>query len=337
MSHVITAVPTPANPLSRLEQLTNDIGSALEFLVTRLGPPPLKTLTVSPIPGTFGQGFPGLIYISTLAYLNPADRPMPLQTEANRLFFSELLHDHETAHQWWGNLVTSASYQDDWLMEALANYSALIALEKRKGRKTLEYVLDEYRQDLLKKDQEGEIIESAGPLIWGSRLQSSRDAAAWRPVVYEKGTWVVHMLRERMGDESFFKMLGEVVRQKRYAALTTEEFRAIAARFMPPKSEDASLENFFDSWVYNTGIPAVKVQWSVQGRAPKVQLKGTVTQSDVSDDFTTAVPIDIMLPTRKVVRHWVQTSGETTNFTIALPAPPAKVNADPSGAMLARR
>ena len=96
----------------------------MEFMSANFGPPPLKTLTVSPIPGTFGQGFPGLLYLSTLAYLKPEDLPMAVRTDSQRRFFSELLHAHETAHQWWGNLVTSGSYQDDWLMEALANYSA---------------------------------------------------------------------------------------------------------------------------------------------------------------------------------------------------------------------
>src|SRR5205085_3994630 len=62
---------------------------------------PLKTLTVSPIPGAFGQGFPGLLYLSTLAYLNTSDLPMPMRTESQKRFLSELLQAHETAHQWW--------------------------------------------------------------------------------------------------------------------------------------------------------------------------------------------------------------------------------------------
>ena len=62
----------------------------MEFMSANFGPPPLKTLTVSPIPGTFGQGFPGLIYLSTLAYLKPSEYPAALHTEQQRRFFSEL-------------------------------------------------------------------------------------------------------------------------------------------------------------------------------------------------------------------------------------------------------
>ncbi|MBC7925853.1 MAG: hypothetical protein H7039_09370 [Bryobacteraceae bacterium] len=331
-------LPAPApSPVNRLDQMTSDIGGALEFMATHFGPPPLKTLSVSPIPGMFGQGFPGLLYLSTLAYLNPDERPMPLQTDAQRTFFSELLHAHETAHQWWGNLVTSPGYQDDWLMEAMANYSALLVLERKKGRRALDTVLEEYRVSLLRKVDGGQTIESTGPLIWGTRLQSSQSPGAWRPIIYEKGTWVLHMLRERLGDTAFLKLLGEIVKARQYSSLSTEEFRGFAARYLPAKSDDSTLESFFDTWVYNTGIPAIKVEWTVTGRAPAIKLKGSVTQSDVSDDFTASVPLDIQLPGRKTLRRWIATSGESTSFSIDLPAAPVKVNTDLSSTTLVRR
>src|SRR5262249_47337060 len=58
------------DPLERLKTLAGEVASALEFMAGKFGPPALPHLTVSPIPGTFGQGFPGLIYLSTLSYLN---------------------------------------------------------------------------------------------------------------------------------------------------------------------------------------------------------------------------------------------------------------------------
>ena len=102
-------------------------------MASKFGPPALPHLTVSPIPGTFGQGFPGLIYLSTLSYLKNLPRGSAPHGQANEMFFQDLLQSHETAHQWWGNRVTTASYRDNWLMEALASYSALLYLEKSKG------------------------------------------------------------------------------------------------------------------------------------------------------------------------------------------------------------
>src|SRR6185369_15337778 len=64
--------PPPPRPASGLQELASEIASELEFMAQRFGPPPLKTLTVSPVPGTFGQGFPGLIYLSTLSYVAPS-------------------------------------------------------------------------------------------------------------------------------------------------------------------------------------------------------------------------------------------------------------------------
>lgn len=326
----------PPNPTSRLQELSGEIGLALEFMASFLGPPPLKTLAVAPIPGVFGQGFPGLVYLSTLAYLNPAERPPGWQSQYQRVFFSELLHAHEVAHQWWGNLVTSASYQDDWLMEALANYSAMMSLEKRKGRRALDSVLDEYRNNLLAKVGD-KTLESAGPIIWGTRLINSQTPAAWRVITYEKGSWILHMLRMRMGDARFQSMLGELVKRKRFQGLSTEEFQAIAASFLPPKAEDPKLESFFDQWVYGTGIPLLKFSYTLQGKLPNVKLRATVTQSDVDDEFSAYVPVEITLPGRKIVTQWIRTSSEPMPVTIEVKQTPLKVTFDPANAILARK
>jgi aminopeptidase N len=252
------------------------------------------------------------------------------------VFFSELLHAHEVAHQWWGNLVTSASYQDDWLMEGLANYMAMMDLEKRKGRRALDSVLDEYRTHLLTKTED-KTLESAGPIIWGTRLINSQTPNAWRVITYEKGSWILHMLRMRMGDERFRAMLGGLVKQKRYQPLATEEFQAIAASFLPPGSEDPKLEAFFDQWVYGTGIPTLKFSYTVQGRAPTIKLRATVTQSDVDDEFSAYAPVDIQLPGRKSVTHWIRTSSDPVPVTIQLKQAPLKVTFDPANAILARK
>jgi aminopeptidase N len=266
-----------------------------------------------------------LIYLSTLAYIDANQRPANARTETQRTFFSELLHAHEVAHQWWGNLVTSDSYQDDWVMEALANYEALMFLEKKKGRKALEEVLGEYRDNLLSKDAEGETLESAGPIIWGLRLISSQSPRAWRMITYEKGSWIIHMLRMRMGDAAFLKMLGEVVRRQRYKSLTTDRFREIAAEFMPARSDDPKLESFFESWVYGTGVPEIKLSYTVTGKAPKMRVRGTVTQSDVAEDFTALVPVEVQLPGRKPIVQWVRTSSDAVPFSIDVPRAPSKV------------
>jgi aminopeptidase N len=281
----------------------------------------LKTLTVAPIPGTFGQGFPGLVYLSTVAYLEPAARPAGLRGEEQQLFFSDLIVAHEVAHQWWGNVVIISSYQDEWITEALANYSALLWLEKKSGMKPVDAVLDDFRTRLLVKDAGGRTLESAGPIVWGIRLESSEIRDAWRAITYEKGAWIMHMLRRRLGDDRFLKMLAELRRRYEFRTITTEQFRALAAEFLPPRSPSDAMDSFFDNWVYSTGIPKLKLQSSIKG----FRVSGTVTQSGVDSDFSAEVPIEIQFAKGTPQTVWVRTSSEPVSFSVTVKQAPLRV------------
>jgi hypothetical protein len=311
----------PPDPLARLHAVATDVSSSLEFYSNLFGAPALKTLTVAPIPGTFGQGFPGLVYLSTIAYLDPASRPAALRSENQQLFFSELIVAHEVAHQWWGNVVIISSYQDEWLMEALTNYSALLWLEKKHGSKAVDAVLDDFRARLLAKNAEGRTLESAGPIVWGVRLDSSGIPDAWRSITYEKGAWIMHMLRRRLGDDRFLKMLAELRRRYEFRAITSEEFRALAAEFLPPRTPSGTLDTFFDNWVYATGIPVLKVQSATKG----LKVSGTVTQSGVDNDFSVEVPVEIQFAKDPSQTVWVRTSNEPVPFSVTVKQVPVRV------------
>jgi len=333
----LVAVPNErpeVDPTARLEALADEVAEAFLFFRKHFGRPPVPTLMVSPIPGSFGQGFPGLLYVSTISYLRPEERPEAARSLYNEYFYSEILHAHETAHQWWGNLIATDSYRDMWLMEALANYSALMLLEKRRGSEALDAVLDLYRNDLLAKNEAGQTMESAGPIIWGPRLNSSR-ARAYRVILYEKGSWIIHMLRRRMGDERFLEMLGDLCRKYRYSFLTTEEFRRHAAAYVPQGGPDASLEEFFEQWVYDIGIPRLRFSHRVRGRPPTVRVSITVSQSEVPDYFSAVVPVDLHLPGGEVRRRWLRTGDEPVTIELALPQRPLRVVFNPDRSVLA--
>jgi aminopeptidase N len=292
-------------------------------------------VTVSPAPGSAGQGFPGMIYLSTLSYLAPNDRPISRLGERERTFFSDILYAHEVAHQWWGNIVSSSGYQHDWLIEALADYSGLLYLEKRKGSRAIETVLNQYRGDLLAKQEDGSTLESTGPIALGLRLRTSKAPDAWRVIAYEKGSWILHMMRGEMGDERFLSFLGELRRRFEWKALDSEGFRQVAAEFLPPKSTDPKLESFFDQWVYSTGIPTLSVKYSLSGKAPAQKLTVTVEQKGVDEDFSANVPVEIQFGKMKPVVHMVRTSSEPVVFTIAVRQAPTKVAIDPANRVLA--
>ena len=326
--------PTP-DPLDRLQAVADEVAGSLEFMVAKFGPPALPHLTVSPIPGTFAQGFSGLIYLSTLAYLKNVPGSVGSATEG--LFFGDILQAHEMAHQWWGNRVTASSYRDYWLMEALANYSALLYLEKTKGTHSMELMLDSYRQTLLRKAETAPNVDAVGPIALGPRLESSQEPGAWRDITYGKGSWILQMLRCRMGDERFFAMLAELLKRFDHQELTTEQFRETAAGFLPPKSGDPRLETFFDEWVYGTGIPTLKLTYVLKGQAPALRLVGTLTQSDVeNEEFSALVPVEIQAARGRTITQWVPSGSTPATFAVALTQPPLKVTLDPHYAVLRR-
>lgn len=330
--------PPPPNPLARLTDLANEIAGAMEWMAAHFGPPPLKTLTVSPIPGYFGQGFPGLVYLSTVSFLNEQERPAYLRTAQQTTFYSEILHAHEAAHQWWGNVVTPATYHEEWLQEALANYSAMLVLEKKKGARALDTVLDEYRSALRAPLGEGRTVESAGPVTWGFRLRSDTAPDPWRPIVYDKGSWIIHMLRRRMGDERFLAMLGELRRKYEYRMVSTEEFRRHCAAFLPAGQPDPELESFFDTWVYGTGIPELELKTTLRGKAPALRLTVEVRQTGVADDFSVDLPVEIRFAgTATPVVRWVKTGDQPAIFTVNVKRPPARVELAPGNGVLAVR
>jgi aminopeptidase N len=193
-------------------------------------------------------------------------------------FFSDLLLPHEVAHQWWGNMVTTAEYRSAWIMEALANDAALQFLESTAGQTAAVSVLNRYRTDLL-TDHAGKAVDSYGPLEFGVRLMDSADRAVWHTITYEKGTWVIQMLRQRLGQENFLKLEVRLLQQFADRPLTNDEFRKTASEFVPAGQPDKTLSSFFETWIYGTGIP-------------KLEMKGQeVIVSGVDDDFTADVPL----------------------------------------------
>ncbi len=197
-------------------------------MTQEFGPSPIRNLAVTPIPGGFGQGFPGLVYLSTLAYLNPGQLPPRLRERSEETFYSELLETHEVAHQWWGNLVVPASYHDDWLIESLANYSALLLLEQGKASKPW-----------IPCSKTIERIFSQRPKRTHTRIRRP-DHMGLPPGIVARAQRLAHRhLRKGhldhshaappLGDEKFLALLREV--SSHHHSISTDEFRELASRY----------------------------------------------------------------------------------------------------------
>ncbi len=265
---------------SDLNAIPQESAKILQNFTRRWVSLPIHTLALTPIPGKFGQGFPGLIYLARMAYVPEKDRPLDLQSPREHVFFSQVLLPHELAHQWWGNMITSADYRTDWLMEAMANYSALQYIEETEGKPAMDSILEQYRADL-DRTIDGKRIASLGPVNFGYRLIETSGALSWQIIVYEKGTWVLHMLRRRLGDKNFRNLQLSLLNKYSGKPISNEEFRQLAGAFIPAGQPDRTLLTFFDAWVYGTGVPVLKIS-----RAGK-----TVDLSGVDEDFSADLPL----------------------------------------------
>jgi aminopeptidase N len=188
---------------------------------------------------------------------------------------------------------------------------------------------------LFEKGPDGDTPESEGPVVQGRRLEGSNNPTAAVAVMYGKGSWILHMLRRRMGDDRFLKALAEARRRYQWKPMDTEDFRLLCAEFLAPGSNDAKLENFFDQWVYGTGVPTLKMIFAVKGKPGAYKLTGTVTQSDVPDDFSVAVPVEIQTGKGKVVQQ-VRTADEPVSFSVNVTTANAKAVLDPGWSVLRR-
>lgn len=328
--------PPAANPAEDIERIADESAAAFAYFLRRFGEPAMPVTIVSPVPGDFGQGLPGLVYASTLSYFERGDQLLQALSTESRRFYADLLRPHEIAHQWFGNVLHAELDRDAWLMEALATYSSLLWLEERRGEEERNAALGEFRKHLLQKVG-GRSLESAGPIVLGRRLRSAQQPDPYRVIVYEKGAWILHMLRAILGDEQFFEMLRRLCDEHRSQPLTTEGFRELAAGFVPARYHDRGLRGFFDQWVYGSGIPRIAVRWRQTSKGGRHTLTVEVAQSGVPEYFPLQVPVEIhTLPGRSLVKTVVTGDSEgDARFSVVLRNPASRVVLDPELTLLA--
>jgi hypothetical protein len=351
LSGNLPIVDVSPDAIAVLHKLGDEIGQATQFFSRYGGPFPYKQLEVSQIPGNFGQGWPGLLYLPTFSFLSrEAQRRLGLNV-AHQDHFTEIVPYHEVAHQWWGNLVVWRSYRDQWICEGLANYISLLFADSRKDSDhALNIWLVRYRDSLLSKlPGKDDNIDSSGPLTLGFRLNSSVNPNGYEEVVYAKATWVFHMLRMMLRDPQakdpdarFVALLRGLAESHRDAVLTTDDLQSVVEKVMLPSMDlegGHSMAWFFDQYVRGTGIPQYKVEFTVQHAAAGEQfvVKGVLHQSGVPEDFLASVPLYVSYSGGKpILLGHVTTSGADTTFRFTTRVSPKHILIDPELTLLAQ-
>jgi hypothetical protein len=337
----------PPSPADALNSLAREVSSSINFFEKYNGPFPFRHLAVSQIPGTFGQGWPGLLYLSTFSFLPPQAQEEAGLNSTSQEAFTDIIPVHEVAHQWWGNVVGWSMYRDQWIDEGLSVYLSLLFADSQKiPDRTLQTWLSRYRKRLVTKPTDSDLPPGdIGPVTMGTRLSSSKSPDAYDVVVYSKGAWIFHMLREMLREPSsrdqdarFVALLHSVVTKYAQKPFSTEQLQKEVEAIMTPKMDlegGRSMEWFFEEFVRGTGVPHYKVEFTARKTEKGYQVRGKLLQSGVPHSFIAPVPIYISLAAgRSVFLGTVVAAGEETSFSFNSQADPHKLLIDPHMTLL---
>jgi hypothetical protein len=346
-TNMMRVAPITPSPADALKQLGREIDSSIRFYETFSGPFPFQKLSVSQIPGTFGQGWPGLLYLSTFSFLPAEAQQRAGLSATGQESFTELVPFHEVAHQWWGNVVGWDTYRDQWIDEAIANYLALLFADSQKRTDhSLHVWLARYRQQLVEKLPGVEQPNSEiGALDLGNRLTSSKSPNGFEDVIYSKGSWVIHMLREMLRqpgaknpDARFIALLRTLSAKYAYRALSTADLQHEVEAVMTPAMDlegGHSMEWFFAQWVHGTGIPRYRVEFSVHPSDKGYLVRGKLFQEDVPRSFIASVPLYSGAGgAHATPLGIVIATGPETSFHFTTPFEPHKIVVDPQMTLL---
>jgi peptidase M1-like protein len=333
-----SVVPTGTmSPSSLMERTMSEAQIATRIFNTFFGKSAFNRIAITQQPEfAFGQSWPNLVYLPLSAYLDSTQRWQLMGIQNRFTEFVEEVTAHEVAHQYWGHMVGWTSYHDQWLSEGFAHFSAglFLQLTNKSPEKYLKY-WSNARDRLVEKNSFGRRPNDAGPIWMGLRLMSEKNPTAYSHVVYGKGGYVLHMLRQMMhdpkeGDKYFIAMMQDFVAQHLNGNASTESFQRVVEKHMRPNMNlmgNGKMDWFFSQWVYGTAIPRYKLDYTVtSGAEGKFLVKGSVTQSEVPSDFVMIAPLYVDFDGQLFRMGAARITGSSTvPLEVQLPRKPKRV------------
>ncbi|MCC7132687.1 MAG: M1 family metallopeptidase [Gemmatimonadales bacterium] len=225
---------------------------------------------------------------------------------------------HEIAHQWFGNAVTESDWDDVWLSEGFATYFTLLYIEHAYGRDEFLRGLEDSRQTVM-------AFAARNPAYTIVHQNLSRMEDVTSSHTYQKGSWVLHMLRGVVGSEAFQRGIRTYYQRHFNANATTADFR----RAMEEAS-GRELGWFFDQWLYRPGTLEIAGRWSYDARARQVRLALDQVQTDGSQ-FRMPIEVAVHYRGQAVPAiHRLELNAKANAFTIDAPSEPDDVRLDPN-------
>jgi aminopeptidase N len=242
---------------------------------------------------------------------------------SSSIFFDEKAYDgsgrlegtvaHEIAHQWFGDSVTESDWHHLWLSEGFATYFAALFYERADGRDAFVRMMLRDKERYL-QDADAVARPVYDPAVKDLFKLLNRNN-------YQKGAWVLHMLRRVVGDERFFAGVRDYYRTYRDSNALTEDFQRVMERH-----HGKPLDWFFRQWIYEPGFPTLEASWKWDEPAKRLTLKVKQTQAGAAF----RVPLDVEFREGdRARREAVEVAGREQTFDFKLKAKPQAVALDP--------
>ncbi|MDA1305947.1 MAG: M1 family aminopeptidase [Acidobacteria bacterium] len=227
---------------------------------------------------------------------------------------------HEIAHQWFGNAITEHDWDDVWLSEGFATYFTQLFIEHAYGR-------DEFVENMRRSRQTILDFYAKTPdyrIVHDNLDDMSRVTTG---MTYQKGAWVLHMLRQRMGDERFWTGIRTYHQRYKDASASTTDFREVMEQ-----SSGESLTTFFDQWLYRGGNPRLSVTWAWDAAARTVTVD--VKQIQPGPPFLLPVELGVRTATGATRIERVEMTGASATATFKAEQEPVDIVVDPNVRLL---
>lgn len=224
----------------------------------------------------------------------------------------ENLIAHEIAHQWFGNSASEKDWHHVWLSEGFATYFTHVYLEHAYGPERRKEGMLRDRQKVL-----SHCARSPAPVI---NTAITNYSELLSPHVYERASWVLHMLRRQVGDSTFFQGIRRYYNRYKGSNALTDDFRKVMEEV-----SGQNLEGFFRQWLYETPVPRLHLTWQYANGKTAI----TVAQMQPGPLFNLNLEVEIKMADGTSRRQNLPISAKTQTFSYPSARQPVQIIADP--------
>ncbi len=231
---------------------------------------------------------------------------------------AELLY-REVAYQWWGQAITLKSFDDAWISQGLAQYSALLVQENQLSEGAF--------RDIARGVMERALAFESQTSITRAPIELDDQAESYRSIVFYKGAFVYRMLRLLIGEEKFDNLIKTYYQSYQGRQASIDDFEAVTNKIV-----GRDMRYFFGQWVDSTGVPEFHADYQIiRTKDGSFKVRGSVRQD--LDSFNMPIDVELVYDGGKE-RTQLNLEGKSADFTFTSKGKPIDVVVDPDSKLL---